>query len=299
MKRLQGTVTREIQFAGVGLHSGRLVNLTILPLGPNSGIYFERTDTDAEPVLASPFSVTSTMLCTTIGEAPHSISTIEHLMAAFFGLGIDNALVRVSASEVPILDGSAAPFVDKLVEAGLQIQHVAKKIIAFPEPFVISEGEQYIKYEPLDDPSALEIECSIEFPHSVIRAQSFQMRFSREEFMRICEARTFCHIDSVKTMRAQGLALGGSLDNAVVVDDNRVLNADGLRYEDEFVRHKLLDFLGDVHLLPGVLAGKVTLHKAGHRLHAQFTRHILSQVKISVAERSRNPHSFMLQSAVG
>lgn len=300
MKRLQGTVTREIQFAGVGLHSGRLVNLAIFPLAPDSGIFFERTDTDSDPILASPFSVTSTMLCTTIGEDSQSISTIEHLMAAFFGLGIDNALVRVSASEVPILDGSAAPFVDKLVEAGLQIQHVPKRVMILPDSFVISEDDQYIKYEPPGkDFYALEIECSIDFPHSVIQNQSFRMRFSREEFMKICEARTFCHIDSVNSMRSQGLALGGSLDNAVVVDDHRVLNADGLRYGDEFVRHKLLDFLGDVHLLPGMLAGKITLHKAGHRLHTQFTRHILSQLKISTSDRSRDPHSYMLQTAVG
>ncbi len=286
MKRFQGTVTRPIHFAGVGLHSGSLVNLVVLPQGPGTGILFERMDLSAEPILACPGTISSTVLSTTIGTPPNSVATIEHLMAAFFGLGIDNALVRVSAGEIPILDGSAAPFVDKLSEAGLQIQHVAKPMIILSEPLDVIEGDKFIRYEP-PSPGAekfghLDILCSVDFPSASIGKQSLSLRFSQQEFLKLCEARTFCHLESVKIMHAQGLALGGSLDNAVVVDDEKVLNADGLRFPDEFVRHKILDFLGDIALLPGFLVGKVILCKNGHSLHAKFTKKIMTHLENSV-----------------
>lgn len=278
MKRFQGTVSRPIHFVGVGLHSGNLVNLTVMPQVPNTGILFERTDHPGKVIHASPDQISATVLSTTLGQAPHSVATIEHLMAAFFGLGIDNALVKVSAGEIPILDGSSAPFVDKFMEAGVQIQHVPKLLISLPEAFEIVEGDKFIKYEPIKNSHAprLEIVCSVDFPSSAIGKQELEMCFSQEEFLKISEARTFCHIESVRIMHAQGLALGGSLDNAVVVDDHKVLNVDGLRFVDEFVRHKVLDFLGDIALLPGALVGRFTLNKNGHGLHAKLTKKIMS-----------------------
>ena len=278
MKRFQGTVTRPIHFVGVGLHSGKLVNMLVSPQNADTGILFAREGMPGPPILACPANVSATTLCTTIGQAPHSIATIEHLMAAFFGLGIDNALVTVNSAEIPILDGSAAPYVDKLNAAGVQIQPVMKPLLIPPVPFEISEKDQYIRYDPPTSETNLELKvnCSIDFPSLAIGRQSFAIQFGQEEFLKICEARTFCHINSVNLMRSQGLALGGSLDNAVVVDDNHVLNTEGLRFSDEFVRHKLLDFFGDLALLPGLLVGNVTLHKAGHCLHARFAKKVLS-----------------------
>jgi UDP-3-O-[3-hydroxymyristoyl] N-acetylglucosamine deacetylase len=299
MKRFQGTVARQIQFVGVGLHSGSLVNLDVLPQSPDTGILFERTDiSSAVPILACPANISSTTLSTTIGKNPNSIGTIEHLMAAFWGLGIDNALVRVSAGEIPILDGSAAPFVDKFSEAGLQIQHVPKTVISIPESFEVVDGDKFIRYEPPQDPQKLflDIVCTVDFPSSAIGRQFLEFRYTEEEFLKICEARTFCHLDSVRIMRSQGLALGGSLDNAVVVDNERVLNTDGLRFPDEFVRHKILDFFGDIALLPGTLAGKVTLCKNGHGLHAKFTQKIMSYVEKSAPKT--NSLSKRLRSAI-
>lgn len=299
MKRFQGTVARPIQFVGVGLHSGSLVNLEVIPQGPNTGILFERTDIFAAPILACPANISSTMLSTTIGKSPNSIATIEHLMAAFWGLGIDNALVRVSAQEIPILDGSAAPFVDKFSEVGLQIQHIPRSIIVLPEAFEITDEDKFIRYEPPTDSDKphLDIQCSVDFPSTIIGKQSLEFRYSEEVFLKISEARTFCHLDSIKIMRAQGLALGGSLDNAVVVDNEKVLNTDGLRYPDEFVRHKLLDFFGDIALLPGTLAGKVTLCKNGHSLHAKFTKKIMTYLE--KPEPNSKSISKRLRSAMG
>ncbi len=288
MKRFQGTVARPIQFVGVGLHSGSLVNLEVLPQGPNMGILFERTDILSHPILACPSNISSTVLSTTLGKGAQSVSTVEHLMAAFWGLGIDNALVRVSAGEIPILDGSSAPFVDKFTEAGVQIQHVPRSLISLPKAFEIRDGDKYIHYEPHKNrnDTSLEVSCFVDFPTTTIGQQSLAFRYSFEEFLKISEARTFCHLNSIQQMRAQGLALGGSLDNAVVVDDEKVLNTEGLRFPDEFVRHKLLDFFGDIALLPGNLTGKVILCKNGHHLHANFTRKIMSYLEASEQELS-------------
>ena len=299
MKRFQGTLAKPIQFVGVGLHSGSLVNLEIIPQSPNTGILFERTDISAPPILACPSNISSTLLSTTIGKGPSTVATIEHLMAAFWGLGIDNALVRVSAQEIPILDGSSAPFVDKFSEVGIQIQHIPRNIIIPPEAFEILEGDKFIRYEPPAeyDKPYLDIHCTVDFPSSIIGKQSLEFRYSEEAFLKISEARTFCHLNDVKMMRSQGLALGGSLDNAVVVDNDKVLNTDGLRYKDEFVRHKLLDFFGDIALLPGSLAGKVTMCKNGHGLHAQFTKKIMTYLEKSDA----SPKSLgkRIRSAIG
>jgi UDP-3-O-[3-hydroxymyristoyl] N-acetylglucosamine deacetylase len=303
MKRFQGTVAKPVQFVGVGLHSGSLVNLEILPQGPDTRIVFERTDKPlSDKILACPDNITSTLLSTTIGHHPCSIATIEHLMAALWGMGIDNALVRVSAGEIPILDGSSAPFVDKFSEAGIQIQHVQRRCIVLPEPFEIREGDKFISYHPPKegDMSGLDVRCSVDFPSLAIGKQTLDLRLSSEEaFLSISEARTFCHLDSIKRMREQGLALGGSLDNAVVVDDERVLNTEGLRFPDEFVRHKLLDFFGDMALLPGDLVGKVVMCKNGHSLHAKFSKEIMNYLRKVESPSSSKPAKKRFFSAIG
>jgi UDP-3-O-[3-hydroxymyristoyl] N-acetylglucosamine deacetylase len=233
-----------------------------------------------------PPQATPSTLSTTIGWEDNSIATIEHLMAAFAGLGIDNALVEVSGREVPVLDGSAAPFVDKLCEVGVQLQTRKRKLFMPSSGFTLTIGQQKIKYEPyhplseagLGENPRLEINCSIDFPASqAIGCQTYHMEFNHRTFMDIYDCRTFCHIDEVNHMRSKGLALGGSLDNAVVVNNHAVINNEGLRYPNEFVKHKLLDFIGDLSLIGGRLVGKVNIYKGGHTLHAAFTKRILQE----------------------
>lgn len=281
MSQFQGTVGRKIEIVGVGLHSGKLVKIEIFPAQPNFGIKFLRSDLDeCEPIAASPINIVSTTLCTSIGNDHYSISTIEHLMAAFVGVGIDNAIVKVNAPEIPILDGSAAPFVDRLLDAGIQRQPEKRHNIKLNKVVEVSLSDQFMRFEPWPNESKnasrLVIDCTIDFSNSkAIGYQSLEFEFNFESFMKLCEARTFCHIDDVNYMRANGLALGGSLDNAVVVNSTSIINNDGLRYEDEFVRHKILDCIGDLALLGGSLSGKLTTYKAGHNLHAKFTRKVV------------------------
>lgn len=291
LKCYQGTVAKKISFAGVGLHTGKLVELNILPAEANTGIRFLRTDIeDADYIPAHPDYIVDTTLCTTIGtNAESRVSTIEHLMAAFAGLGVDNALVEVSACELPILDGSSAPFVDKISEVGIQIQNVKRPIVYCTEAIELRIDDQFVRLEPIEGKTfedmkqspELQIVCSIDFPTStVIGYQAKAITFSKSEFMSLSEARTFCHMRDVERMRAHGLAQGGSLDNSVVVDDDRIMNNDGLRYEDEFVRHKMLDCIGDLAMLGVRLSGKLTLHKAGHSLHAKFMNKLLQSPNV-------------------
>lgn len=276
MSHFQGTLGRQIEIVGVGLHTGKLVNVTIKPKQPNYGIRFQRTDLEFAPeISAIPAHIISTTLCTRIGFGDNCVGTIEHLMAAFFGLGVDNALVEVNSPEIPILDGSSAPFVDRILDSGIQRQPVKRKRIDIDFSFSVGDEDQFMRYEPSHSDS-LELSCSIDFPRSsAIGTQKFDFIFNQRSFMNISEARTFCHVEDVLRMRENGLALGGSLDNAVVVDHDKVINNDGLRYPDEFVRHKVLDCIGDLALLGGMLSGKITLQKAGHRLHALFTQKVM------------------------
>lgn len=278
----QGTIAKSLKFAGVGLHSGKVVEIEIHPARPNFGINFQRSDQKlAKVIRANSENVTDSRLCTTLGSGPSQVSTIEHLMAAFSGLGVDNALVLINANEVPILDGSAAPFVDQLQEAGIQLSKIPRPLFRLEEPFEVAFEDSYVRYEPTsftDD--QLFMKCSIDFARSkAIAFQSIELEFTNSSFLDICEARTFCHIEDVEKMRSLGLARGGSLDNAVVVNHESVVNNEGLRYPDEFVRHKLLDLIGDLALLEGRLVGKITAHKAGHHLHTLFTRKLLSLQK--------------------
>lgn len=283
----QGTVARRVNFCGVGLHSGKIVELSVLPADIDSGICFQRTDTQTKflPIKAHPNNVVDTTLSTTIGSGQGRIATVEHLMAALSGLGIDNALVQLSAEEVPILDGSSAPFVDKLIEIGVQRQPKARKLLVPKRTVEIRQGDQSIRLDPppihaydKGGRPQLLIHYSIDFSNSsAIGKQTRSVAVSSSSFLELCEARTFCHQDDVDQMRQQGLALGGSLDNAVVVNNQKVLNEEGLRYSDEFVRHKILDCIGDLALLGGQITGILKAHKAGHSLHNQLVETLIKE----------------------
>lgn len=269
----QRTLAAPAQLSGIGLHSGKTVTLDVLPAKPNTGIVFHRTDSEyASLVEAHVFNVSATELSTTIGNGASSVNTIEHLMAAFAGLGIDNALVRIDGPEVPIMDGSSSPFVEAFIAAGIMVQRAKRKYFEVVKPFEFVRGDKYIRIEPS---RKTRFKCSIDFPVSVIGKQSSEIDLSTESFLDLAYARTFCHVKEVTAMRNAGFALGGSLQNAVVVDDAGVLNKEGLRSRDEFARHKLLDAIGDFMLLGLPLLGKVTLHKSGHGMHAQCLEELL------------------------
>jgi UDP-3-O-[3-hydroxymyristoyl] N-acetylglucosamine deacetylase len=292
---LQGTLAKPLKLSGVGLHSGCLVNCHILPAAPNTGIIFKRIDTeDSIPVKADPFNITDTRLCTAIGTGSSKVSTIEHLMAAFVGLGIDNAYIEIDNEEVPILDGSAAPFYDQLSVVGVQAQNAPRKVFVCRKPFEIRNGSSVIRIEPFP---TLRFECDIDFSEmsQAIGKQRLGVDFSEKLFTEICEARTFCHINDVNKMREMGLARGGSLDNAIVVDDDKVMNGEGLRYADEFVRHKLLDCVGDLSLMGGRFVGKIILERPGHGLHAEFTKAVMLNqhefFEVSYGEKIQKPQN--------
>ena len=271
----QTTVGQKLRFVGIGLHSGRPVTLEILPARADTGIVFQRTDlTGAAPLPAVARGIRSTELSTTIGSGVNSISTIEHLMAAFVGLGLDNVLVRLDGPEVPIMDGSAQPFVEALLHAGTRKVGGGRRLLLVKETFEVRDGQRLMRVEPADK---LSFHCEIEFASAVIGRQSLDFTFGRSAFLELSGARTFCHVKEVNAMRAAGLALGGSLDNAIVVTDAEVMNTEGLRTRDEFVRHKLLDFIGDLGLLGAPLVGKVTLVRNGHGLHARFMQELLAR----------------------
>ncbi|MGE0171824.1 MAG: UDP-3-O-acyl-N-acetylglucosamine deacetylase [Oligoflexales bacterium] len=274
MSVYQSTLRESALFVGKGLHTGRIVRMEVFPSAENTGIVFQRTDnSEFEPILAQTGNIASTELCMTIGSGPNRIATIEHLMAAFAGLGVDNALVKLNGPEVPIMDGSSGPFVKGLLKAGLTCQPALKKFLVVKKELEVKNGDQFIKVEPAD---ALTIKCSIDYDRGVvIGRQSVDYRASLTHFLDIAKSRTFCHINDVNAMRQKGLALGGSLDNAVVVTDSQVVNREGLRDQNEFVKHKLLDLIGDLYLLGFPIVGKITVHKPGHTLHAQLMRELL------------------------
>lgn len=275
MQQFEKTLMRPVVITGKGLHSGRLVRMDIHPAAAGFGIQFLRTDVEnAFPIAAHSRSITSTELSTTIGHGSQSVSTIEHVMAALVGLGIDNAFIRLNAPEVPILDGSSSPFVSEFLAAGIKTLDVEKKWLVIHRPFEVRHNDQFIAVTPSFSPS---IRCSIDFKKSIIGFQEMVYEPSFANFLTVAQARTFCHINDVNLMRQQGLALGGSLENAVVVTDSKVMNKEGLRSKDEFVRHKLLDLIGDLALLGAPILGNIRAHKPGHTLQAQFMKTLLEQ----------------------
>jgi len=252
----QRTLKNAIRATGVGLHTGEKVYLTLRPAAPDTGIVFRRVDLDpAVEIRADPHNVGDTVLSTTLVQGGVRVSTVEHLLSAMAGLGIDNACVDVSAPEVPIMDGSAGPFVFLLQSAGIEEQNAPKQFIRIRKPVRVEDGDKWARFEPFE---GFKVSFSIDFDHPVFKERSQQttMDFSTISFVKeVSRARTFGFMRDVEVLRQNKLALGGSLDNAVVVDEYRVLNEDGLRYEDEFVKHKILDAIGDLYLLGRSLIG--------------------------------------------
>lgn len=271
--RNQRTLQKAVEISGIGLHSGKRVELKIHPARANEGIVFVRKDLPGAPRIAAHVeNVTSTTLATTIGEGEVQVSTVEHLMSAFYGMGVDNAICEVSADEVPILDGSSLPFVKAIKEVGTRKQRSLRRYIVATREISIEDGDKKATLRPA---SELSIEYSIDFSHPLIGKQEFcfssESSFSKE----LAPCRTFGFLHDVERLQAMGLALGGSLDNAVVLDKSVVLNPDGLRFKNEFVRHKVLDAIGDLALVGHRLLGAVTLHKAGHELQTSLIKQLL------------------------
>jgi UDP-3-O-[3-hydroxymyristoyl] N-acetylglucosamine deacetylase len=274
----QRTLKNVIRATGVGLHSGEMVYLTLRPAAPNTGIIFRRVDLDPVVELeAKAENVGETALSTTLVQHGEKVSTVEHLLSAFAGLGIDNAYIDLNAAEVPIMDGSAGPFVFLVQSAGIEEQNVAKQFIRIKKPVMFQEGDKWAKFEPFD---GFKVSFTIDFEHPAFtgRPQQVDVDFSSTSFVReVSRARTFGFMKDIEKLRENNLALGGSMDNAIVVDDYRVLNEDGLRYEDEFVRHKVLDAIGDLYLLGHSLIGAFNGYKSGHEVNNKLLRQLLAQ----------------------
>jgi len=272
----QRTLKTMIRATGVGLHTGTKVYMTLRPAAANTGIVFRRTDlTPCVEIRGEPYAVRDVRLSSCLEKAGAKVSTVEHLMSALAGLGIDNAYVDLTAPEVPIMDGSAGPFVFLLQSAGVEEQSAPKKFIRILKPVEVREGDKWARFEPHH---GYKLTMSIDFAHPVFdkSRQSVTVDFSTTSYIKeVSRARTFGFMQDVETMRAQGLALGGSLDNAIVMDEYRVLNTDGLRYEDEFVKHKLLDAIGDLYLLGNPLIGAYSAHKTGHALNNRLLRRLV------------------------
>ena len=278
----QQTIKSVISAVGVGLHSGQRVDVTLRPAKPDTGIVFRRIDL-LEPVSiqTSAMAVTDTRLASTISSVGVKVQTVEHLMSACAGLGIDNLLVDINGEEVPILDGSSSSFVFLLQRAGIEKQKTLKKFIRVLQPVVVSEGAgetlKWAKFEPYN---GYKLNFHIDFAHVAVNAtgQEYEFDLIQNSYARdISRARTFCFTKDVEMMRANGLALGGGLDNAIVIDDYKVINADGLRYGDEFVKHKILDAMGDLHLVGHPLLTSYKAFRSGHALNNKLLRKLLSQ----------------------
>ena len=294
----QRTLKNVIKATGVGLHTGEKILLTLRPAPPNVGIIFRRTDL-AVPVeiKANPQNVGDTRLSTSLVKDNIRISTVEHLLAAFAGLGIDNACVEVSAGEVPIMDGSAGPFVFLIQSAGIQEQNAVKKFIRIKRSVVVKEQDKWARFDPSD---GFQVGFTIDFKHPLFKGQYQQavVNFSTTSFVKeICRARTFGFMRDIEQLRERRLALGGNLDNAVVIDDYRILNEDGLRYSDEFVKHKILDAIGDLYLLGCSLIGGFTGYKSGHALNNRLLRALLADhsawEEVTFADEQAVPISYL------
>ena len=273
----QRTLKTTVRATGVGLHTGRKVAMALRPAPADTGIVFCRSDLPGNPAIpARALNVSNTVMATVLEHEGARVSTVEHLMSAFFGLGIDNAFVDVSAEEVPIMDGSAGTFVFLLQSAGIEEQAAPKRFVRILQPIEIEQGDKKVKLEPFN---GFKVSFSIEFAHPVFEPEhsTVDVDFAEVSFVReISRARTFGFTQEVEMMREKGLGRGGSLDNAIVVDDFRVLNADGLRMDDEFVKHKALDAVGDLYLLGRPLIGAFYGHKSGHALNNLLVRKLLA-----------------------
>ena len=273
----QRTLKNSIRATGVGLHTGKKVLMVLRPAPANAGIVFRRTDLDEiVDIPAAAGNVGQTTLGTSLTSGEVTVSTVEHLMSALAGLGIDNLVVELSAGEVPIMDGSAGPFVFLLQSAGIEEQNAAKRFVRIKKSVKVEDGDKWARFDPYD---GFKVNFEIEFDHPVFkrRSQTASMEFSTTSFLReVSRARTFGFMRDLEFMRSRNLALGGNLDNAIVLDDYRILNEDGLRYEDEFVKHKILDAIGDLYLLGHSLIGEFSGYKSGHGLNNRLLRTLMA-----------------------
>lgn len=299
----QRTLRNQIQATGVGLHSGEKIYLTLRPAPVNSGIVFRRVDLDpAVEIIAKAENVGDTRLCTTLSNGDVHIATVEHLLSALAGLGIDNVIIDVSAPEVPIMDGSAAPFVFLIQSAGVEEQAAAKKFIRIKKTLTIEEGDKLVRFEPYD---GFKVSFEIEFDHPVFRdrPQIASLDFNSTSFVKeVSRARTFGFLSEYEMLRSMNLAQGGSLDNAIVVDQYRILNEEGLRYNDEFVKHKILDAVGDLYLLGHSVIGAFHGCRSGHSLNNKLLRALVADESaweyVTYEEVNTAPISYMEPLAV-
>ena len=269
---LQQTLRRSVSCSGIGLHSGKKVRLRLKPAPVNHGIRFKRLDLDGLEVSATAERVAGMNYATGLAQDAASVGTVEHLLAALVGLGIDNVSIELNQAEVPIMDGSAASFVYLVHEAGIQAQTTPRRFLKVTRPISLSRGDKRIAVYPSDH---FKVTYSISFDHPLLRHQSRTQRVTEDSFIEdIAPARTFGFLNEVEQLRQKGLALGGSLDNAIVLGETGVLN-NVLRFEDEFVRHKILDVIGDLALIGHPIIGHVVAHRGGHALHASFAQKIL------------------------
>jgi UDP-3-O-[3-hydroxymyristoyl] N-acetylglucosamine deacetylase len=270
----QRTIAKKVQVTGIGLHSGRKVTMVLNPAPADSGIQFQRVDLPHKPVMrAHAQTVGTTENATTLGSGAEAIHTVEHLLAVVYGLGINNLLVEIDGPEVPIMDGSGASFIFLLKETGITNLNKTKKFLVVLEPVRVELGDKWATIEPA---SKLIIDSTIVFAHPIIKTQREVFEFSCENFIsEISRARTFGLLRDVDYLKRRGLIKGGSLDNAIVLDEYKVMNAEGLRFKNEFVKHKILDTIGDISLLGFEIAGKITTYKSGHNLHNMLCRKLL------------------------
>ncbi|MGH8728176.1 MAG: UDP-3-O-acyl-N-acetylglucosamine deacetylase [Burkholderiales bacterium] len=273
----QRTLKSIVRAAGVGLHSGQKVHMALRPAAVNTGVVFRRIDLDPPvEIAADPFNVGDTRLASCLERGEAKVATVEHLMSALAGIGVDNVYVDLTAAELPILDGSAGPFVFLLQSAGIVDQPVAKKFVRVKKPVEVREEDRWVRFEPH---AGFKISLTIDFDHPAFDKsdRSVTIDFSETSYVKeVARARTFGFMQDVDTLRNQGLALGGSLGNAVVLDESKVLNSEGLRYKDEFVKHKVLDALGDLYLLGHPIIGAFSGCKSGHALNNALLRRLLS-----------------------
>jgi len=270
----QRTVAKRVSCTGVGLHSGKPATLTLAPAPSDAGITFVRMDVGVEIPARREF-VVDTMLSTSIGNGKTRIATVEHVMAALHGMGIDNCRIEVDGPEVPILDGSAAPFACLIHEAGIRLLPSGKRYLLVERPVEVRDGDKFARLDPSD---GFSVDFTADFDHPLITNQSFRMALTDRSFEReVARARTFCFLKDIERMQAMGLARGGSLENAIVVDEFSILNPEGLRFPDEFTRHKVLDAVGDLALLGLPVVGHLTARKSGHALNQALVRKVLAE----------------------
>jgi UDP-3-O-[3-hydroxymyristoyl] N-acetylglucosamine deacetylase len=286
MIRFQRTLKKQIHCEGIGLHSGLPVHMTLKPAPVGAGIVFVRTDLGGAEISANAANTAATSFATTLSSNNASVKTVEHLLAALSGLNIDNVTIELDGEEVPIMDGSARPFVRLIADAGIQPLEALQSVLKVIKPVFVREGNKQLAIWPAE---ATSISYFIDFNHPLLKEQSLQYQPSEEAFLReVSDARTFGFMSDVKALQANGLAKGASLDNAVALGEDSVLNKDGLRYKDEFVRHKILDLIGDLSLVGMPVIGHIVAHKSGHGLNAQMVGKLLS-----------TPQSWMLLGSTG